>query len=366
MPLQKEAIDYLVKINDEIVKSKITSVYFSLPTNCIDTSGFEQTRMILPYGNTFEEWKPLIKYTLSKGFDFIYLLNSPHSFYTDDLTKLDFKIKKLHNLLLKLQDIGVKRLRVGNTQVINYLRNHYPEFKIHASTSLEYNEMKQYDNFFTEFPEVKNIVPSWNINRNFKLLKNLKEKYPDVVFEIMVDASCIAGCPFRHCHDLANSHYGEIRNNIHIDFAQRIFTKMCNSVVSKNVFNQICKTNVIYPWEIKEYEKLGFSSFKLTGRGSPKFLKGEYGIIHKLYLKGVDNFKNIEKEDFRFLNLHCISDEVKAGEIGEWRKHLPDIKHFRKNGHLCSSRCGVECKYCEKSTKKLEERFGKKLGILKQ
>ena len=35
-------------------------------------------------------------------------------------------------------------------------------------------------------------------------------------------------------------------------------------------------------------------------------------------------------------------------------------EHFKKYGHLCASRCGVECRYCYKCAEKIQKVFMKK------
>ena len=64
MPFFKEHIDKLISINKEIEKSKITSLYFSLPNNSIDHTGFEQGRFNWDVETDFDYWKPLIEYSL--------------------------------------------------------------------------------------------------------------------------------------------------------------------------------------------------------------------------------------------------------------------------------------------------------------
>ena len=112
MPFYKEHIDKLISINMEIEKSKITSLYFSLPINSSDFTGFEQDRFIWDSDTDFEYWKPLILYTLDNNFDFIYVLNSPIVQYEhqkelyDKLNKLD----KLINNLKITEQIHIKYL----------------------------------------------------------------------------------------------------------------------------------------------------------------------------------------------------------------------------------------------------------------
>ena len=187
----------------------------------------------------------------------------------------------MDKLLTKLQNVGCNKLRISNTQLLGYLKKHYPYFKLYASTSFEYCQLKQYNIFFEMFPEIVEIVPSFDCNKNFKLIKNLKNSHPNIDIELMVNEGCLSGCPLRTHHN---------------------FTTLCDFYTENHTFYSLCNPNLIYPWEINEYSKIGINKFKLVGRNSPTFIKTGNKNSYEVYLKGVDNYSLIENEPYGYLN----------------------------------------------------------------
>ena len=50
-----------------------------------------------------------------------------------------------------------------------------------------------------------------------------------------------------------------------------------------------------------------------------------------------------------------LFEEFKNYKVKDIRPYLPEIKHFIKNGHLCSSICATECFYCYKCAQKIKK-----------
>ncbi len=350
MPYTKELIDEIETINHVVEKSKITSMYFALHANSPDNPGFGQSRTSHPITDT-GYWMDLIKYTFEKGLNFVYLLNSPKSFLSESKL-LDVQLEKLDKLLKNLKDAGCNKLRVSNTQLMGYLIKNYPEFKLYASTSFEYCQLKQYIIFLEMFPEVVEIVPAFDCNKNFELLKNLKKINPNLEIELMVNEGCIRSCPLRMHHNFSipmiftQAYYcrDEICN-------PTFFLSVCNKY-SNDCYRSICNPNLIYPWEIEKYSELGFNKFKLVGRNNDIFTKTGNKKAYEIYLKGVDDYKQIENEEYGNLNYYKNKVTTKIKDI---RPYLTDINYFIKNGHLCSSICGVECNYCDKCADELKK-----------
>ena len=151
MPYNLDDIQKLLDINNQIEKSKITSLYACLPSNCELFTGFEQSRNFTFEHNKWDYWKKLIEYTLFKGCDFIYLLNCPKPL---DIDNHNFKqqLEKLEKLLEKLKSIGVNKLRVASGQLSSYIGNHYNEFEVLASTIWN---IKQYGNIKILFISIR-------------------------------------------------------------------------------------------------------------------------------------------------------------------------------------------------------------------
>ncbi len=358
MPYEKEHINKLLNINNQIEKSRITSLFFSLPSNCEFFTGFEQYRNSV-FNRKWEYWKNLIEYSINSGVDFIYLLNNPLRL---DIENPDFekKLDKLDKLLIELQKIGVKNLRIAEHKLMSYIEKHYMFFNIYASTSFEFKSLQEYSNFIYMHPKVKQIVPSHDSIKNFTLLKNIKKLLPNVKIELMVNEGCVNGCPNRngHASEIMDRHT-IVRDDMTI--SNVYFTKIFCSRLENKILTMI-KANVIYPWEIKEYHKLGINNFKLVGRDGFIYRIEHYLYEYLMYLKGVDNIKNIENEPVCTFIHHLSENEMlKQITVQDVKKYLPNISYFKKYGELCSVDCYVECKYCYKCAEKIKKVYEKKI-----
>ena len=243
---------------------------------------------------------------------------------------------------------------------MSYIGKHYSNFQILASTSLEYKTIREYQNFIAFHHEVKQIVPSHDVNKNFKLLKHLKTNYPDLEIEIMENEACIPGCPNRMFHASINL---DIHDEINNDFclSGSYCTRFCMPVIDKQPFKSVTGTTHIFPWDIEEYSKTGINNFKFTGRDA--YLGNFEGCLERfsIYLKGIDNIKNIQDYPLSCFTHHLSGSPVlNKLTVKEYKKYLPDIKHFVKFGHLCASMCGTECRYCYKCAEKIQKVFDKK------
>ena len=352
MPSEEKFIDKLVQINNQVEKSKITNVYFALPITDKDKTTLEQNRLYMSKITDFDYWKKIINYARDKGFDFIYLLNSPRPILYESpylFTQLD----KLDKLINKLRSEDLKKLRIANIQLMGYIAKHYPDMELYTSTSFEYTQVKQVQNLMTLFPQIKQIVPSHEVNKNFKFLKTLRKQYPNLSIEIMLNEGCLGGCPFRFWHAMGvPTIYSPKVFQIDEDLSPKWFTKNCYSI--GDVFDQICHSKNIYPWEVEEYSKIGIKNFKLVGRGYKDFNDGTYLDYYLQYLKGIDNYKNIEDIELKYFIHHLIQTNLKV-KVKDIKSYLPNIKHFIKNGHLCASICGNECRYCAKCSENIKK-----------
>ena len=361
MPFETENIDKLLDINNKIEKSRITALYASLPSTCELFTGFEQYRNCSLQNNTFDYWKRLINQTFDKNCDFIYLLNSPSRLQIEN-SNFSKQLEKLDKLLNEFRKTGVNKLRVSNHKLLSYIHKHYGDFNLYASTSFEFKMLSEYRNFMFIHPYIKQIVPSHDTNKNFRLLKNLKKMLPDVDIEIMVNEGCINGCPVRkeHAGDVFDENIiFNDDNTVSNSYCSEFF---CQSFVRYNLINAFIKSNNIFPWQIKEYEKIGITKFKLVGRDS-----FNYDIENKLkqyylYLKGIDNFKYIENKSVNnFTHHYNNSPVIKQLTVKDVKKYLPGINYFKKYGEFCSSDCGVNCRYCYNCANKIQKFLEKKM-----
>ena len=364
MPYTKDDIQKLLNINNQVEKSKITSFYFSLPVTDNLFTGFEQYKNCVT-GKSTDYWENLIEYSLNKNLDFIYLLNNPVNLFLKN-TNLEKELFKLDKLLIELKKIGVNKLRISEHKLMDYIQKYYPYFIIYGSTSFEFKTLKEYNNFILMHPNVKQIVPSHDLIKNFNLLKNLKIILKDTEIEIMVNEGCIKGCPARYSHAAEKSYNIQKSNNKFLyDF---YFSKsFCIKAERENPFICLVKSNYIFPWEIYEYSKIGITNFKLAGRDCFPNKMNSCIKSFTMYLKGIDDIKNIENEPVNTFIHHLSNNDVlKQLKVKEVKNLLPNINHFKKYGELCAAVCGVECRYCDKCAEKIEKVFKKKHEEMKK
>ena len=361
MPYNTEDINNLLDVNNNIEKSRITSLFLSLPSNNDLFTGFEQRRNFSFEHKNFEYWKKLISCVFDKGIDVIYLLNSPNGIRIEN-PNLQKQLERLDKLLNEFRKIGVNKLRVSDNKLLSYLNKHYSDFHLYASTSFEFKIISEYRNFMYVHPYIKQVIPSHDVNKNFRLLKNLKKLNQNINVELIVNEGCINGCPMRngHASDFIDTKYFNYNDVTLSNYYHSIF--FCKKFENIYPILNLVKSNNIYPWEIEEYSKIGINNFKLVGRDAYKNQIKSYIEKYFLYLKAIDDYKKIKNVSINIFNHHITDNEIiNQLNIKMIKNLLPNIKYFVKKGHLCASRCGVECFYCYKCAKKIEHIYENKL-----
>ena len=359
MPYNLDDIQKLLDLNNNIEKSRITSLYACVPRGCEVFTGFEQSRNFAFDNLSWDYRKRLINQTFDCRCDFIYLLNSPRPL---DIENPDFpkKLEKLELLLSELRKIGVKKLRVASAQLMTYIAKHYPGFDVLASTSLEYKTICEYQNFIYLHKGIKQLVPSHEVNKNFKLLINLKKQYKNIEIELMVNEGCMKGCPNRILHEYDNIDSYKIINN-NTDLSNIYSTIFCNYIAQKYPIYSYVIGNNIFPWDIDEYAQIGIINFKFAGRDGFIEYFEKYLKSFKLYLQGIDNIKTIGECTLAELTHHSLLNPIlKRLKVKDYKKYLPKIEYFKKYGHLCNIRCGVECHYCYKCSENIQRIYERK------
>jgi len=182
----------------------------------------------------------------------------------------------------------------------------------------------------------------------------------------MVNEGCITGCPNRYGHAGEFIDRSVITKN-KIMSGAFYKTQFCDKLEYKYPFLVLVKANIIYPWEIEEYSKIGINKFKLVGRDSYNSGLFERFNQFRIYLKGIDNYKNIENIPINDL-IHRLTGNYLLNKLSvkEVRKYLPNINHFQKYGHLCFSNCEINCNYCFKCAKEIEKIYIKNQELKKK
>jgi len=358
LPFNYKTIDEIVELNSTLKKSQITSFYNNTPNPL--ASKFNQWIQIARGGpnlliKTYNDFFKYVDYAQQNGFKFTYLMNSPKPFSEKDFKT--FKDDFLY-LLDLLKKHNVKNIKVANTQVIDLINNYAPnEFDYSASTVFEYHTLAQYEHLFETYPNFKLLDLTYDENQNFKLIRNLKNRFPNIKIELMINDPCIKGCPSRIAHESELDFY-------------HYKCSLIRQKIGKLAFILACST--IYPWDIEYYSALGINNFKYVayspgGNKIPNNRADYKDILSlKTYLDFIEN-NNLDIPAFEFLfnagfgfskfidkETGKQTNPIKLSQVKDF---FPDIKYFIKHGAECHYKCGVECKYCFECAKKLESLF---------
>jgi len=361
--LDLKQIDEIIKLNDRLTKSQVKTFYWALPYNAVDRTSFEQSRSYTPEINCFEDAQKYIEYSLEKGFDFIYLLNSVLGFAHEEE---EFKKQEeaLDKLLNKLRKINSLKVRVVDYRLLEYIKKNYPDFEIYLSTSTEYTRISQFQNVLKLFPYIKEVLPSYEMIRDFHFLKNLKKVMGNINIELIVNEGCMTGCPFRTQHPLFFTRkvgQGDLKD-CQYSFDKTVkYNHLCYSLTNSNYNNYLCTAKLIFPWQIKYYNEVGYNRFKFVGRDDSNSLSQRRLSSMECYLIGIEDEKLIEDIPINSI-IHRYKLILDIGgykySIKEIKDYLPSIEYFIENGKDCHYKCGTECTYCFDKAKKMDEVFG--------
>ena len=350
MPFEKSHISQIAQINKEVSHSKIRYMYNTLTRNAADLCGFEQARVTDERIHCMKDMLPYIDAVHEAGCDFIFLLNSPRV-----MDEAEFAVRegKLRRILDTLISEGVYDIRVCNPLIIDYLAHEYPQISIRCSTSQEYFSVKQYQKLLFLYPQIVEVVPSWEKNRDFVFLSALNQ-HRNLSVELMVNEGCLSGCPFRVYHSM----FSPSKKDCKYDRFSSFFKSGCEKNFYHNLWESICMSNIIYPWQIFAYHDIGIYNFKLVGRNTTSFQKGSYISIYRDYLLGVENISLIKDIPFSYFSNYLMGHPALRGiTVSDVLEMLPDIRYFQKKHISCDAQCGVTCKYCKELAQKLQRKF---------
>ncbi|MBK5190482.1 MAG: U32 family peptidase [Methanosarcinales archaeon] len=229
----------------------------------------------------------------------------------------------------ELNKAGVDAVTVAEPYLVELLR----DFPMQTVVScLSYVESPQRAKFFDELG-ADMITVDTNVNRHFDLLEGIV-KAVDCDVRLIVNEGCIYRCPFRYSHYNLASHLSSLIQPRSPLFAPDYYFDKCISIRLRDP-TQIIKSAWIRPEDLKAYEAIGITDFKLSGR-----TKLVNWIIDCMRFYSQRSFKgnvlDILDCPQMLRYVFYIDNEKLERSIDQW-------KHCKK---VCN-----ECGYCDKLTK---------------
>jgi collagenase-like PrtC family protease len=313
---------------------KIKELQGALPVSCI---GSGRNKWDLPQIN-IEILKHHIEKIKKAGFEFCYLLNA------SCLGNIEYTFsgrKKIINFLNLLVETGVDVVTVTVPFLVEFIRERYPQLKINTSVYSNIDSLEKA--IFFEKLGANRITLDPNINRNFPLLKKIREKIK-IDLQILVNTSCLFSCPQRYYHANVTGHFSTDTN---LDFFPAFsFNERCMLIRLQNPAEFI-KTPWIRPEDLSIYKEIGINYFKIAGREYPAkkilkqveaYLSGTYkGNLAEVLMGFFDSYKFKKPLDFYI-------DNEKLENFLDFFLKSPDFP--------CKDGC-TDCKYCEKFAEKV-------------
>jgi collagenase-like PrtC family protease len=231
------------------------------------------------------------------------------------------------------RDHGVEGVTIANPFYIQEVRRCLPDIEITASVLADIDCVQRAVLYKRAGADV--ITPDTNINRDLRLLKEIKE-VAGVELKLMVNEGCLYKCPFRKFHFNYISHKSRELGTIEGD----AFFFNCLEVTATD-HSQILKSGWIRPEDLKRYGDFS-TFFKIVGRARPKTMVTR---TVKAYLE----------EDWDGDLLDIVSSSLNKFSL-EYGAYL-DNKSLEKYNFFetitsCDMNCN-RCSYCEEVARDL-------------
>lgn len=254
-----DTIDSYVSLNEEFLNSKLVETYGQITTGKIISSG-RFSNSIPPV--SLNALKDYIEYSKKNGIGFSYIFNAS-CMGNYEFTRAG--IKNIKDFVRELKSIGVDTFTVSSPALIEIILEVDQSTNVIASTICEINSVSKA--LFYKKLGVKRIVVDTDVNRNFKLLGNITSAFGEGV-EVIVNNVCMKNCAYKMFHYNHDSHGSGPDASLDISY----YSSRCAMQKLASPEN-ILKLNWIRPEDIKHYNAMNITHYKIQGR--PNVLTGK-------------------------------------------------------------------------------------------
>jgi len=232
------------------------------------------------------------------------------------------------DLIKWVEDIGADMITVSNPFLGEIIQYHNSNVKIKISTIVDVKTVQSIKLLEQLGPKVNSITLSFNINREFEILKKISES-ANFQLELLANIPCLLNCPFQHYHYDLVGNSARLGNKCLVPFED--YRPLACDIPRLTNLGEIARIPWIRPEDIPVYDNFGISSIKLAGRTWPT------PTIIRLILAYSRGYYDGNLWDLiaPWMPIHVEN------------KHLDGFVDFFVNKNFyCSSNCGT-CSFCE-------------------
>lgn len=283
------------------------------------------------------------------GIEFNYVINSTVS---DGREYTEEGRKSIVNFVKNLLELGVDSFTITSSYYMILLKNHFPNIKINASICNEIDNVQKARQF--ELAGANVLVLNRDVNRNFKMLKAIKDN-TSAELKVLCTTPCVFRCQDVHYHaNLSSTLSNELQRYMPIDEKNSISHTSVNCLMKKLVhLEENIKSPWIRPEDMKYYEEIGVSLFKIDGRDR----SAEYNIeIVKAYLNQAFDgnllylMKTGYPKDLTSIRENNCTDYLRLGIDNRDLDRF--LEPFVKGTITCDNGC-EKCQYCKRISEKI-------------
>lgn len=313
-------------------------------------------------GVSYRRVKEYITRLHKEGFKFYYLLNS------SCMGNREWSIsgqKKIDKILNWLSAIKVDGVVVASPYLFQYIKKRYAHFKISVSCFANVNSVEK-AKFWENLGASEITLPQVELNRSFYLLERIRKNIK-CELQLIVNDNCLQDCPLFYYHNNMVSHASDSSTKLG-GYIFDYYRLMCRYRMLSDPASFI-RTAWIRPEDLKFYENIGITRFKLVDRSMDT---DALGLIIEAYSKRryngnlYDLFTNPSKSQWlKKANLfhkwkHFFHPfTVNIFKLIRKRHLVSDIQVYIDNRKLdgfinyfldsdCRSKSCNDCHYCQK------------------
>ncbi|ADB86501.1 peptidase U32 family protein [Saccharolobus islandicus] len=293
-----------------------------------------------------EQFKNHISIAHSYGIKFLYTMN------TNTLLGKEYDaefIGKVMKEIDKLVSLGVDGFIIAVPFLIRLIRSEYPDLEVSASSFSRIRNVREVEEYANL--GVNTIIMHEDANRDFKLLKEIASLSKTNKFdvELILNNSCLYGCPFRLTHDGISSITSMVNGVNDVWFEYPIL--LCATDVLNDPVNLI-RSRWIRPEDIKYYEEIGINRFKIAGRNKKTewILNVVKAFTERMYEGDLLDLVSYPQGRAATKAIQMVNGPSSYSVLTKVKidnTKFPEgwIKFFLTND--CDTRSCKECKYCD-------------------
>lgn len=340
-------LQVLNNLNNEV---KIIETYGSIPNFLFGSIRPANTIKQV----TKEELIFYIKKSQELNIGFNYIMN------TTILFEKEFTEEKKNELFSFIQEMienGMTKITITIPFLIRIIRKKFPNLHIVASICLNVMSVQEIESL--KELGVNTVVLAKDINRNFKILKNIIKNIQGVDIKLLCNTPCLLKCLDLGYHmnisAIQDNYLNQERIKVANNYLVSISAINCQLTRLKKPV-EFLKGPWIRPEDLKIYNEIGIKFFKIDGRDKPEsyILEVIKAYIEEkfegniLYL--LQGFYPKDKKEFLMIK---NMEKLKIGVYLENNKLEGFLKGFLLNENICDKGC-FNCNYCFSWSKNIE------------